>query len=138
MVSGATRSRSGDTTSKRSKPACKPVRGTNTGLLTTAPVRKPFARRVGPDPETIAAVGNKTNARAMATRAGVPVVPGSDGPVESEEEALQVAQEIGYPVIIKAALGGGGRGMRVASNDPSLINGYHAAIKENSNNEIVP
>ncbi len=85
---------------------------------------------VGPDPETIEAVGNKANARAMAVRAGVPVVPGSDGPVESEAQALEVAKEIGYPVMIKASAGGGGRGIRIASNDPSLINGYHAAKSE--------
>jgi acetyl-CoA carboxylase biotin carboxylase subunit len=85
---------------------------------------------VGPDPETIAAVGNKANAREMAMRAGVPVVPGSDGPVVDEEQALKVAQEIGYPVMIKAASGGGGRGMRVASNDPSLVNAFHSARSE--------
>ncbi|MFT5288070.1 MAG: acetyl-CoA carboxylase biotin carboxylase subunit [Planctomycetota bacterium] len=85
---------------------------------------------VGPDPETIANLGNKANARAMAIKAGVPVVPGSDGPVEDEETALRVAHEIGYPVMIKASSGGGGRGMRVASNDPSLINGFHAARAE--------
>jgi acetyl-CoA carboxylase biotin carboxylase subunit len=85
---------------------------------------------VGPDPETIAAVGNKVMARQMAERADVPVVPGSDGPVEDGDEALRVAQEIGYPVMIKASAGGGGRGLRVASNDPSLINGFHAARSE--------
>ena len=85
---------------------------------------------VGPDPETISALGNKANARDMAVRAGVPVVPGSDGPVEDEEMALRVAKEIGYPVMIKASAGGGGRGMRVASNDPSLINAFHAAQAE--------
>ncbi len=85
---------------------------------------------IGPDPETIEAVGNKANARAMAVRAKVPVVPGSDGPVEEEREALRVAQDIGYPVIIKAVAGGGGRGMRVARNDPSLVNGFHAARSE--------
>jgi acetyl-CoA carboxylase biotin carboxylase subunit len=85
---------------------------------------------VGPDPETIQALGNKANAREMAIRAGVPVVPGSDGPVESEGEAMRVAKEIGYPVMIKASSGGGGRGMRIASNDPSLINGFHAARAE--------
>ncbi len=88
---------------------------------------------VGPDPETIAAVGNKSNAREMAQRAGVPVVPGSDGPVANEARALEVAHEIGYPVMIKASAGGGGRGMRVASNDPSLINGFHAARSEAQN-----
>ena len=85
---------------------------------------------VGPDPETISALGNKARAREMAIQAGVPVVPGSDGPVEDEGTALAVAHEIGYPVMIKASAGGGGRGMRVASNDPSLINGFHAARAE--------
>ncbi len=85
---------------------------------------------VGPDPETIEAVGNKSNAREMAIRAGVPVVPGSDGPVTDEDQALRTAREIGYPVMIKASAGGGGRGMRVASNDPSLINSFHAARAE--------
>jgi acetyl-CoA carboxylase biotin carboxylase subunit len=85
---------------------------------------------IGPDPDAIAAVGNKANARDMALRAEVPVVPGSDGPVETEAAATRVAQEIGYPVMIKAAAGGGGRGMRVARNGPSLINGFHAARSE--------
>jgi len=60
----------------------------------------------------------------------VPVVPGSDGPVGSEAEALRVAQKIGYPVMIKAVSGGGGRGMRVARNDISLVNGFHSARSE--------
>ncbi len=85
---------------------------------------------VGPEPQTIHALGNKSNAKDMARRAGVPVIPGSSGPVVSEEEALRVARDIGYPVMIKAAAGGGGRGMRMASNDPSLVNGYHAARTE--------
>ena len=85
---------------------------------------------VGPDPETIEALGNKANAREMAIRAGVPVVPGSDGPVTNEDQALTVAREIGYPVMIKASAGGGGRGMRVASNDPSLVHSFHAARAE--------
>jgi len=85
---------------------------------------------IGPEPETIAAVGNKSNAREMALKAGAPVVPGSDGPVTDERQALGVAQQIGYPVMIKASAGGGGRGMRIARNDPSLINGFHAARAE--------
>jgi len=85
---------------------------------------------VGPSPETIAAVGDKAQAREMALRAGLPVVPGSDGQVETEQAALKIATELGYPVMIKAAAGGGGRGMRVASNDPSLLNGFRAAGAE--------
>jgi acetyl-CoA carboxylase biotin carboxylase subunit len=57
-------------------------------------------------------------------------VPGSDGPIENEQEALQIARKIGFPVLIKAAAGGGGRGMRVAHNEPSLVTGFHAARSE--------
>jgi len=85
---------------------------------------------IGPDPETIAMLGNKVQARAVAREAGVPVVPGSDGPVEDEKRALEVAQAIGYPVMIKASAGGGGRGMRIARNEPSLVAGFHAASAE--------
>lgn len=85
---------------------------------------------VGPHPETIASLGNKSRAREMAMRSGCPVVPGSEGAVETEKQALEIAREIGYPVMIKASAGGGGRGMRVASNDPSLIAGFHAASAE--------
>jgi len=85
---------------------------------------------IGPDSETIDALGNKAKAREMAMAAKVPVVPGSDGPVRDEATATRVAQEIGYPVMIKASSGGGGRGMRIASNEPSLINGMRAAQAE--------
>ncbi|MEM7201849.1 MAG: acetyl-CoA carboxylase biotin carboxylase subunit [Planctomycetota bacterium] len=85
---------------------------------------------IGPTAETIALVGDKVAAIDLARRAEVPTVPGSGGPVESEHEALSVGREIGYPVLIKAAAGGGGRGMRVAHNDPSLVNGYHSARAE--------
>ncbi len=85
---------------------------------------------VGPDPETIAALGDKSRAREMAMKAKVPVVPGSDGPLENEEQALKVARELGYPVMIKASAGGGGRGMRIARNDPSLLSGFNQARAE--------
>ena len=75
---------------------------------------------VGPDEETIRKVGDKSEAKAAAKAVGIPVVEGSDGPVESEAQALEVARQVGYPVLIKAVSGGGGRGMRVAHNDISL------------------
>jgi len=85
---------------------------------------------IGPEPETIAKLGDKVAARELARSAGVPIVPGSDGPVEDEQKAMAVAQQIGFPVMIKAASGGGGRGMRIARNEPSLVTGYHAAKSE--------
>jgi acetyl-CoA carboxylase, biotin carboxylase subunit len=87
-------------------------------------------RFVGPSPEAIAAVGDKVRAKEIARAVGVPVIPGSAGKIASEEEALATAREIGYPVILKAAAGGGGRGMRIAHNDFSLVNGFHAARAE--------
>ena len=68
---------------------------------------------VGPSPEVIEACGDKTKARDLAIKAGVPVVPGTDGPVSSVAEARAFIAKYGFPVIIKAAMGGGGRGMRV-------------------------
>ncbi len=85
---------------------------------------------IGPSPETIEAVGNKARARDLARVAGVPTVPGSDGLVPDEEEARKVAAKIGYPVMIKAAAGGGGRGMRVAHNEMSLLSGFAQAKAE--------
>ncbi len=85
---------------------------------------------IGPEPETIALLGDKAKAREVAAKAKVPVVPGSDGIVPDETAARRVAHEIGYPVMIKAAAGGGGRGMRIASNEPSLLAGFHAARTE--------
>jgi acetyl-CoA carboxylase biotin carboxylase subunit len=85
---------------------------------------------VGPEPEAIRALGDKANAKDVAKKAGVPCVPGSDGPLVDEEDALRVARKIGYPVLIKASAGGGGRGMRAASNDPALVNAYHSAKAE--------
>ncbi|MDR3517419.1 MAG: acetyl-CoA carboxylase biotin carboxylase subunit [Azospirillaceae bacterium] len=75
---------------------------------------------VGPRPETIRAMGDKATARVMAMRAGVPTVPGSEGRVEDVPAALTAAMDIGYPVMIKAAAGGGGRGIRVAHTAEDL------------------
>ena len=75
---------------------------------------------IGPSPEAMDSLGDKNTARDMAKAAKVPVVPGSDGLIEDEETALKVAHEIGFPVLIKATAGGGGKGMRVAANDLSL------------------
>ena len=76
---------------------------------------------IGPPPSAIRSMGDKNTARDTARRAGMPVTPGSDGIVESEKEALVIARKIGYPVMIKATAGGGGRGMRPAHNDGSLV-----------------
>jgi acetyl-CoA carboxylase biotin carboxylase subunit len=76
---------------------------------------------IGPSPESIRLMGNKSVARETAVKAGVPVVPGSDGPVESEEAAKETAGRIGYPVILKASAGGGGRGMRIVLEEADLI-----------------
>ena len=85
---------------------------------------------IGPSAETIAAAGDKVAAIEMARRADVPTVPGSGGPVEEESEVLRVGNKIGYPILIKAAAGGGGRGMRVAHSDEEAIAGFHAAKQE--------
>ncbi|MDQ3415416.1 MAG: ATP-grasp domain-containing protein, partial [Verrucomicrobiota bacterium] len=85
---------------------------------------------IGPSPAAMRAMGDKNSARAAARKAGVPVTPGSDGIVESEAEAIKVAKKIGYPLMIKAVSGGGGRGMRAAHNEASLIQGFHGARVE--------
>jgi acetyl-CoA carboxylase biotin carboxylase subunit len=85
---------------------------------------------IGPPPEAMERLGNKNEARKMAVKAGVPVVPGSPGLLKSADEALRLARDMGYPVLIKAAAGGGGRGMRVAHNDLSLQSGFNAAQQE--------
>lgn len=85
---------------------------------------------IGPTADAIRKLGDKAAARELAMRVGVPVVPGSKDVLENDEEALSVAREIGYPVMIKASAGGGGRGMRVAHNDMSLVNGFMAAKLE--------
>jgi acetyl-CoA carboxylase biotin carboxylase subunit len=85
---------------------------------------------IGPSPSAIRAMGDKNAARDQARKAGVPVCPGSDGIVDSEKNALRIAKKIGYPVMLKAVAGGGGRGMRPAHNDGSLIQAFHAARTE--------
>jgi len=85
---------------------------------------------IGPTADQQRMLGDKVSARAAAVAAGVPVVPGTAEPVGSEEEAFKFAKEAGYPIIIKAAAGGGGRGMRVANNHKELIEGLHSAASE--------
>ncbi len=85
---------------------------------------------IGPSPENISLMGDKVKAREAMKRAGVPVIPGSDGRVEDVNEALSIARKIGYPVIIKAVAGGGGRGMRVCHNDMSLTSAFNMAKRE--------
>ncbi len=75
---------------------------------------------VGPTPELLELLGDKTAARRLAIQAGVPVLPGTEKAVASTEEAHKIAKEIGYPVIVKASMGGGGRGMRVVHNAEQL------------------
>ncbi|MGI6469036.1 MAG: acetyl-CoA carboxylase biotin carboxylase subunit [Syntrophomonadaceae bacterium] len=85
---------------------------------------------IGPSPNVIETMGNKVKARELVKPAGVPVVPGSDGAVNSFQEALAIASEIGYPVMIKASAGGGGRGMRLAHNRESLKEALNTARME--------
>jgi acetyl-CoA carboxylase biotin carboxylase subunit len=85
---------------------------------------------IGPPHEAMQLLGNKNEARRLAQKADVPVVPGSEGLVADEAEALRLARSLGFPVLIKAAAGGGGRGMRVARNDISLQAGLKQAQQE--------
>ncbi len=75
---------------------------------------------IGPSPQAMEKLGDKNTARSMAIASDVPVVPGSDGLIENDSTAIEVAREIGYPVLIKATAGGGGKGMRVAEDEASL------------------
>ena len=85
---------------------------------------------IGPSARIISLMGDKNQARATATKYGIPVTPGSEGIVETEAEALRVAEQIGYPIMIKATAGGGGRGMRPALNKASFVSAFHAARNE--------
>jgi acetyl-CoA carboxylase biotin carboxylase subunit len=85
---------------------------------------------IGPSATAMRQMGDKVQAREIAMQANVPVVPGSKGAVATGEEAVAIAYEVGYPVLVKAGMGGGGRGMRVAHNDMSLLNGFAVAEAE--------
>jgi len=87
-------------------------------------------RFIGPNSRAMTALEDKAVSRVLAKKAGVPTPPGSDGLIENEQDALTTSKRIGYPVMIKAVAGGGGRGMRVAHNDISLVKGYHTARTE--------
>jgi acetyl-CoA carboxylase biotin carboxylase subunit len=85
---------------------------------------------IGPTPEAMAKLGDKNSARNMARQADVPTVPGSEGLIESDAQALLLAQQLGFPVLIKASAGGGGRGMRVAMNELALKSALQQAQAE--------
>jgi acetyl-CoA carboxylase biotin carboxylase subunit len=85
---------------------------------------------IGPTPQVIRLMGDKARARRVMKKAGVPILPGSDGPIESEDKALKVAKDIGYPVIVKATAGGGGRGMRIVRAPGELSQAVKTAQRE--------
>jgi acetyl-CoA carboxylase biotin carboxylase subunit len=85
---------------------------------------------IGPTPENIRIGGDKAKARQVLKRRGIPVVPGSDGPLDSEETAIKIAKKIGFPVIIKASAGGGGRGMRIVEREEDISQAFHMAQRE--------
>jgi acetyl-CoA carboxylase biotin carboxylase subunit len=103
--------------------------------------REHFARAVrdaglvfiGPPPEAIAALGSKTAARTLVTKAGVPVVPGTAEPLRDAAEAARIAKTFGYPVLLKAAAGGGGKGMRVVKTEGELSGALDSARREAKN-----
>lgn len=85
---------------------------------------------IGPAPDAIIRMGDKATARKTMIEAGIPVVPGTESGIQNIDEAVAIAEEIGYPVIIKASAGGGGRGMRVAYNQDELVNSINTASAE--------
>ena len=97
-----------------------------------------FARRckeegiifIGPAAETMEAMGDKIAARKRMIAAGVPVVPGTEQPLQSAEEAVRICNEIGYPVMLKASMGGGGKGMRLIHSESEVVEAYNTARSE--------
>ena len=87
-------------------------------------------RFIGPTPNVIRLMGDKVRARRVMKKAGVPVLPGSDGPVQGEDQALKMAKDVGYPVMVKAAAGGGGRGMRIVRAPAELGPALRTAQRE--------
>jgi acetyl-CoA carboxylase, biotin carboxylase subunit len=85
---------------------------------------------IGPTPQVIRLMGDKARARRVMKKAGVPILPGSDGPIDGEDKALKIAKEIGYPVIVKATAGGGGRGMRIVRAPGELSQAVKTAQRE--------
>ena len=85
---------------------------------------------IGPSPQAIRLMGDKARAKRAMKKAGVPVIPGSDGPIDTDEKAQKIAKDIGYPVLIKATAGGGGRGMRVVQGPAELGHAYRTGQRE--------
>lgn len=88
---------------------------------------------IGPKSEVIDLLGNKSNAKEMMKKAGVPVIPGSNGSVKSLKDAICIAEEIGYPIILKAASGGGGKGIRIANSSDEVEKQYEIVKQEAKN-----
>ena len=88
---------------------------------------------IGPKSDVINLLGNKSNAKKMMKKAGIPVIPGSDGSIKNIEDATKIAETIGYPVILKAAAGGGGKGIRIANDEEKLKNAY-VVVKQEAKN----
>ena len=85
---------------------------------------------LGPSPYAVRDMGDKLTSKQLAQEAGVHIIPGYDGPMESVEHALQVANDIGYPILLKAQAGGGGKGMRVCRSDEEVIEAFPMATEE--------